>query len=114
MGSFNTLIIDITCNNCQTSHEIKIQFKYGLTWQLYFRIGDPIQWHGRYDIGTSGTEKVKVYGIRESDPICPHCGHTEDEEYDIIVEKDIIKSISPMKNPLDYLNDNDGCFVIIN
>ncbi|SFM73717.1 hypothetical protein SAMN05428949_0614 [Chitinophaga sp. YR627] len=113
MGAYNILITDITCSYCNTSHEVKVQFKYGLTWQLDFRIGERIQWETRYDIGTPGTEKVKVYGIRESDPVCPHCGHPEDEEYDIIVEKDIIKSMSPMKNPQDYLNDDEGCFVII-
>ena len=33
MGTFNILKTEIACANCNCSFEVKIQFKYGDTWQ---------------------------------------------------------------------------------
>lgn len=88
---------------------VNIQFKFGDTWQNQYLIGDLIRWGGA-DIGMPGLDKVKVYGISELDK-CPSCQQPIFDEYEIIVEKDIIKYINPIFNLEDY-DSNDGNYVI--
>lgn len=111
MSSFNILIAEITCPSCRKNCEVKIQFKYGNTWQLIYKLGDLITWGGN-DIGNPNYDRIKVYGIIES-PTCPFCMKSViPEEYDILVIKNKITRISPLSEIRDYLNGN-GEYVIL-
>ena len=86
---------NIKCSKCDNIYEGRVQFKYGHTRQLEYKIGDKLQWGGN-DIGESGAKKVKVYGILESDQ-CPRCSELNTaNEFDIIVEDGIIIDLAPM------------------
>jgi hypothetical protein len=111
MGFFNTLITDVKCSTCNNIYEGKVQFKYGNTLQLLYKLGDKLTW-GANDIGIPGSPKVKVYGILEND-ICPICHQINlNEEFDVIVENDIIISITNMENAKDYF-PTEGCYKLL-
>jgi hypothetical protein len=111
MGFFNTLILDIECPNCGEKNEARIQFKYGKTWQLKYKLGDTIIWSGK-DIGSPNLTNVKAYGIIES-TVCTFCGKPDiPEEYDIFIVNNVIRSISPIESMQDYLV-GDGEYVCL-
>lgn len=110
MGAYNTLTTDICCQNCHRMYNAKVQFKFGDTWQFEYKVGDKIV-RGGNDIGMKDLPKVKVYGVVEA-AACPYCGYFNEEEYDINIEKDVIKSVTPMSNLQDYNNDEDGNFFV--
>ena len=107
MGSFNILITEIICPNCGVSSPIRIQFKYGNTWQLQYKSGDTITWGGN-DIGKPELTNVKAYGIAESTR-CLSCNEDKiPEDYDVFIKDNVITGVAPMKNN-DYLADNVTC-----
>lgn len=110
MGAYNVLKIDVQCINCDNVFEGRIQFKFGDTWQNVYSIGEKIKWGGA-DIGEPGYDKVKVYGVLEEDR-CPICGIPLEYEYDIIIERDIIKYIIPLISLEDYSSD-DGNYKLL-
>lgn len=105
MSSFNILIAEIACPNCGEKSQARIQFKFGNTWQLEYRIRDTITWGGN-DIGDPILSKAKVYGIIESS-VCPFCNKSGIlEEYDIFIEDNVIINFNPIENIRDYLQGN--------
>lgn len=111
MGAYNVLLAKVQCSFCKNTYEAKIQFKYGDTWQHQYVVGDKILWGGN-DIGVKGALRTKVYGVLETD-VCPICNHDNlNNEYDIYVEGDVIKSVSIMKDIGDYFAD-DGNFKVL-
>lgn len=112
MGMYNTLIAEMACPSCKEKFLGRYQFKFGMTWLLEYKIGDTITW-GVPEIGHPGIPKVKAYGVIEDDEECPLCKAELSEHYDILIEKDVIISISPIKDMLEYLEGN-GEYVIIN
>jgi hypothetical protein len=110
MGAYNSLIVDIKYNNCNRLYKVKVQFKFGDAWQFEYLVGDRIAWGGN-DIGQQDLPMVKVYGVVES-TICPYCGYFNEEEYDINIEKDVIKNVIPISNLQDYNYDEDGNFFV--
>jgi hypothetical protein len=110
MGAYNILITVIQCQNCHLFYKAGIQFKFGDTWQFEYKVGDKIAW-GRNDIGKPGLPKVKAYGVAVS-AACPYCGYCNEEEYDVNMEKDVIKNVTPLSNLLDYNYNEDGNFFV--
>jgi len=84
MGSFNILVAEVKCPDCGKKHNGRIQFKFGNTWQLYYKVSDTITWGGN-DLGSPDLKKVKLYGMIES-TVCPFCDKDHiPENYDIFV-----------------------------
>ncbi len=109
MGTFNVLKIQNICSICSIRSEIRIQFSFGDTWQFEYEIGDTIRWGG-YDIGKPNLPKVKVYGILETEK-CFNCNSPYIiDEFDILVQFDVIMEVQKMANFSDYLV-NDGDYV---
>ena len=108
MGAYNTLLTDIQCQNCHRFYKARVQFKFGDTWQFEYKVGDKIAWGGN-DIGKPGLPKVKAYGVVES-TACPYCGYSNEEEFDVNIEKDVIKNVTPLSSLQDYNYDEDGNF----
>lgn len=112
MSAFNILNSKIKCSECDCTYMGKVQFKFGDTWQLQYKIGDKIKWGGN-DIGKPSISKVKVYGILEIDE-CPICGKENlNNEFDIDIENDIIIAISPMREIKDYFGDEGNYKICI-
>ena len=111
MGAYNILNSEVKCSNCQNTYQGKIQFKFGKRFQIQYKIGDKIEW-GAYDKGKPGLTKVKIYGILEND-LCPICNKLNlNNEFDMVVEKDIIIGLHAMENIDIYNATEDGDFVI--
>jgi hypothetical protein len=109
MGSYNILIADIKCSNCNASYEGKIQFRYGNTVQLKYRIGDKVEWGGN-QIGNPNERKVKVYGILESEQ-CPVCANeNKNNEFDIFIENGVLVSFSVMQ---EYNYEGEGNYMVL-
>lgn len=112
MGAYNILNVEVNCLNCNKKYSGRIQFKYGNTWQIEYKIGDKISWGGN-EIGAPNRQKVKVYGVLEND-VCPHCGQANNlYEVDIFIENDVITKIQPMESIEDYFDDDEGNFRIL-
>jgi len=111
MGFFNELIVSVQCSNCNHFYEARIQFKFGATRQLEYKIGDKIIW-GFNEIGKSEMTEVKVYGVLDDDA-CPICNNkNKNDEFDIYLEKDIITEITKMENFKDFFL-NDGHYNVL-
>lgn len=111
MSAFNILTAELQCYNCKVFYNSRIQFKFGDTWQIEYKIGDKIKWGGN-DIGRPGLKEVKVYGILESNN-CPSCNYEIlQNEYDIFIENDIIKKVELLSDINDYLIDEEGNYRI--
>lgn len=106
MGLYNRLKTILRCGNCQSEFPAHLQFKFGNLWLIEYKIGDTISW-GKPQSGISGLPRVKVYGILEKEN-CPHCSIPfEVEEFDILVENDVIVSFEPLSDYHYWLNDGD-------
>ena len=111
MGLFNTLVKEIQCENCGNLFQGELQFKFGDTWLHIYNIGDKIKWGGN-DVGKSGMQCAKVYGILASD-CCPKCGQDIGLcEFDITIENDIIIGVDKMEDIRKY-DPNEGDYYTI-
>lgn len=111
MGAYNSLIVTVNCPDCGNTYEAQIQFKYGDTWQLQYRLGDKLTWGGN-DIGVPDWPLVKANGILETD-ICPICNQVNlEDEFDIYIEHDVLKDLRKMENIEDYIL-TDGNYKLI-
>ena len=106
MSAYNTLTVNSKCCNCKKETEIKIQFKFGDTWDYEYRLGDAITWGGN-DVGKKDAKKVVVDGTAEE---CIHCGSSVD--YLIFVENDVIKSFEKNSGQFDF-NHSEGYYLIL-
>ena len=106
MGAYNVLYAEVLCPHCGEAVELKIQFKYGDTWQHEYRIGDRLKWGGN-DHGVPGAKKVVLDGTSEE---CPKCGCEGD--FCILVEEDKIASATPGSGDYDFSN-SDGYFLVL-
>lgn len=92
MGLYNRLAVYRKCPNCSHIFEDQIQYKYGFTRQLEYKLEDRISWSGTSnDEGDPKIQTVKVLGIFEEEH-CPSCRIRLDEDIQIIIHKDILKS----------------------
>jgi hypothetical protein len=110
MGTFNTLHVAVTCSNCKTAYNDKIQFAYGDVWQHHYKVGDEILWDIN-NVGVRDANRAIVYGISELD-FCPICGISLDNEYDIVVVDNRIVLVKPMEEYSPYRAEEGGRFYI--
>ncbi|UFP94208.1 hypothetical protein [Gloeobacter morelensis] len=107
MGAFNVVKVERTCPSCNETVELRVQFKYGDTWQYEYRIGDRLRWGGN-DTGKPGAKRVVVYGIDEH---CPYCG-LEEGDYEVWLENDVIVSVQPSTGAYDFVNTQEVYIVV--
>ena len=71
----------------------RVQFRYGLVWQLEYSLGDRLRWDGgNADVGEPGHRRVIVVGLVE---ICRSCGTPDERYYDIEARVDVLVSAKP-------------------
>jgi hypothetical protein len=92
MGAYNTVSSMAMCPSCRTLVEVTVQFKFGNTSQLAYRLCDRLRWGGN-DIGKPGKRKVIASGIAEN--ACANCGYHDDWHFYVLIEEDVIKSVIP-------------------
>ncbi|OKP95300.1 hypothetical protein [Paenibacillus sp. P46E] len=85
---------------------MKIQFKFGDTWDYPYFINDEIKWGGN-NIGIKGLSKVVLDGIAEP---CTNCKAVVD--YLIFIKKDVIQYIEKNIGQYDF-TDSEGYYLIL-
>lgn len=108
MGAFNVVIARAVCAGCKNPLLLRVQFKYGDTWQHEYRIGDALKWGGN-DIGTPGRKRVVVDGVAER---CPKCGYEEETSFYVLLEHDIITSVEPASGHYDFAKSGSSHIVL--
>jgi hypothetical protein len=108
MGAFNTVATKLLCPSCRKPAEVTVQFKYGNTAQLNYRLGDKLEWGGN-DRGNPGKRHVVVDGIVSSD--CPNCKSPREWLVYVHIENDRITKIENADGSYNFL-DSDGYLVI--
>lgn len=109
MGAYNTLIIDQVCTRCHNQVEVRIQFKYGDTWQYIYRLGDRLKWGGNA-IGQPGAKQVVADGAVEV-PWCPICQYTF-PDYEVCIEDDKIVEARPASGKFDFVGLHKSFIVL--
>lgn len=112
MSAYNTLSAKIQCSACNNSYYVLLQFKFGDTWQYHYQLGDSLKWGGN-DIGKPQISCVNILGVLETDT-CPICKLiNKNQEYDIILENDILTNVLPLSNKNDYIESAGENYCII-
>ena len=80
------------CPSCHSVINRIIQFGYGNTRLVDYRIGQPLEWGGN-DVGEPGHRRVRVSGHAEP---CPRCGNVTDTLYEVVIEHDRLVDVHPV------------------
>jgi hypothetical protein len=100
MGAFNIIRAKARCPHCAAHVDVKVQFKYGDTWQYEYGLGDSLRWGGN-DNGEPGKRSVVVSGV--ADGPCPACGFDGDWDLYVFVEADLITRVISSDGTHDFV-----------
>lgn len=109
MGAFNVLHAKVTCRNCSSDYVGRIQFKVGEVWQYDYQIGDILKVKPG-DTALLGVN-VMAYGISEK-TLCPACGFSNGEEYDILIKDLTIVECKLMVDYSPYLSQDEDYYFL--
>jgi hypothetical protein len=108
MGAYNTVTLDQVCPSCHNRVEVRIQFKYGDTWQYSYQLGDRLTWGGN-SIGEPGAKQVVADGAVEG--TCPVCKY-EWPDYEVWIEDDRIVDVRPASGLHDFVTIQESYIVL--
>jgi hypothetical protein len=100
MGAFNVLRAFAQCPSCKERVLVRIQFKYGNTWQFVYELGDQLRWGGN-SIGVPGKKLVVVDGVAED--VCSACGYGEEWNLYVYVEEDRLTRVETENGPRHFV-----------
>lgn len=106
MSAFNTVVVPWTDPRSGQTTDLRIQFKFGDTWQYEYRVGDVIRWGGN-DIGPKGAKYVVVDGCLEGDP---PTGVGED--FEVHLRADVIEKVVPASGNFDFVTAEETYIVV--
>ena len=106
MSAFNTLVAELPCPNCVRQVHMRVQFKYGDSWQVEYQLGDKIRWGGN-DVGEPGHRRGVVDGAGEP---CPQCGSSGD--FEILLEADRIDRVAVASGRYDFVGQDEAFIVL--
>lgn len=106
MGAFNTLRCSRRCHSCGQDVELRLQFKYGDTWQYEYAIGDMLRWGGN-DTGVPNAARVVLDAVSEP---CPSCGFSDD--FEVFVEYNELKYIQRSTGSFDFVAAQEPFIVL--
>lgn len=109
MGSYNVVAASIDCPRCRNRVDVRVQFKFGDTWQHEYVPGDKLRWGGN-DVGPPGQTHVVVDGVSE-DP-CPVCGYGDEWSFYVHIKKDVIEKVTPATGEHDFVRAG-STFVVL-
>lgn len=98
MSAFNTVLVPWKDPTSGQRRELKVQFKYGDTWQHVYRIGDVLKWGGN-DVGIRAVKRVVVDGVL--DDLAPSSTTPEDFEVHIVENK--IADVRPATGEYNFV-----------
>ena len=100
MGAFNTVAIAAQCPRCGRTISVRVQFKYGDTWQHEYRLHDKLRWGGN-DVGVPGMSHVVVDGVAET--ACAVCGFDDEWSFYVHIMSDEIHQVDPATDEFDFV-----------
>jgi hypothetical protein len=106
MSAYNTITVNSKCCNCNEEAQVRIQFRFGDTWDYEYQIGDILRWGGN-DIGKKDVVKVVLDGVAEP---CKKCDAVVD--YLIFVENNVIKSFERNYGQYNFVFSDDYYLII--
>lgn len=106
MGAFNVLQVRTHCASCGEEVDLRLQFKYGDTWQLEYEVGDEVRWGGN-DIGTPDARRVVLDAPAEA---CPNCGARGD--FEIFIESGKLVGFQPASHQYDFAAHQESFIVL--
>lgn len=109
MGLYNKLEISIECEKCHKEFNGQLQFKVGDVDLNKYVIGDSIK--TQIKDGELKEKEITAYGILEN-AICPVCGYSNPEEYDIIIKNLTIISYNKMLDYSPYASFEGGNYYV--
>lgn len=101
MSAYN-IVGDVraTCPQCQAKVSIRVQFKFGSTWQYRYVVGDVLRWGGN-DVGTPGREHVVADGAADSP--CPVCGYADEWDFYVFIDRDRLIKVTCADGAYDFV-----------
>lgn len=102
MGAFNTVLARYP----GFPEQVRVQFKFGDTWQHEYQIGDRLKWGGN-DTGPKSAKYVVVDGCGE-EPLPPGVG----ENFEVHIRNGIIEKVVPATGKFDFTSTEEAYVVI--
>ncbi len=100
MSAFNTVSTSAPCPQCGRTINVRVQFKYGDTWQHAYKLHDKLAWGGN-DVGLPGKRHVVVDGVAETP--CPLCGYDDEWNFYVHIKDDEIDQVEPGTGEYDFV-----------
>ena len=99
MSAYNTVRANLACPSCKSEMGVRVQFKFGDTWQHEYELGDVLRWGGN-DVGERAVAHAVVDGAVEK--CCPNCGYQADWDVYVHVRHDRLDRIEPADGRYDF------------
>lgn len=113
MGLFNT--VRLLCYNPQSDQhvDIKVQFKYGETWQYEYEVGAILKWGGTsLDVGNKDFKCVVADGALDS-----FSGELEalgvPEDFEVYIVNGKIEKVIPATGQFDFFKAQETFIVVL-
>ena len=106
MSAFNTVIVPWTDPTSGQVTNLRVQFKFGDTWQHEYHVGDRIQWGGN-DIGPRTAKYVVADGALEGKP-----PEGVGEDFEVHIRNSIIEKVVPATGQFDFVAAANPYFVL--
>ncbi len=106
MSAFN--IVNVSWINDKTGRkeELRIQFKFGDTWQYEYHVGDKIRWGGN-DIGPKDAKYVVVDGVLEDES-----SEGIPEDFEVYIRDGAIEKVVPASGGFDFVSSPENYIVL--
>lgn len=106
MSAFNTVTLSWPDPKSGRTMELRVQFKFGDTWQHEYREGDRLKWGGN-DIGPQKARYVVVDGALEGMP-----PEGMGEDFEVHIRDGIIEKVVPASGNFDFLSSEHTYIVL--
>lgn len=107
MGAFNTVNLAWLRSQASEVIDVKVQFKYGDTWQHDYSVGDILKWGGN-DIGERDAKRVVVDGCLDSPAAFP----SVPENFEVHIVNGKIDRVIPATGRFDFASVGES-FIIL-
>jgi hypothetical protein len=109
MGAFNTVHVAWPASPGSDLMDVKVQFKYGDTWQYDYKVGDVLKWGGN-DIGKKSANRVVVEGYLDAPADYPGVP----ESFEIHIIQGRIDKVIPSTGTFDFVKLGESFIILGN
>lgn len=100
MGAYNTVEQVVPCTVCGRSLLVAVQFKYGLTFQFHYKIGDMIEFQNP----EKSTPESSVVADGAATCICPSCSSRQELDFYVFVQNGVIVGVEIADGRFSFVN----------